>query len=188
MSSKLIQKFLIFIFTAVFFVILAVGIGRARKVSIEQAVVPIVPANIPTASVTPTAQKEPSASQPPPVKEPVVAPPAPIAPTISQEPLAVQPPPVKQKPKNLKFTGTTYGTPFGQVTVAIDVSNGKLISVDTPDYPDSGPSIYARPYLIDQALSTGSANIQGVSGATYTSFAFQHSLESAIVSAGANLQ
>lgn len=155
MTSKLIQKFLIFIFTATFFTILTIGIGRARKASIQQAVIPVAPANTPTAPATSTAQKEPPA--------------------------------VKQKPKNLKFTGTTYGTPFGQVTVAIDIENGKITSVETPDYPDSGPSIYARPYLIDQALSAGSADIQGVSGATYTSFAFQHSLESAIVSAGSSI-
>lgn len=155
MISKLIQKFLIFIFTAIFFTVLVIGIVRARKIAIQEAVIPIAPNNIPAT------QKESFASQPP---------------------------PAKQAPEKLQFTGTTYKTRFGLVTVAINVSNGKIISVETPDYPDSDPSIYARPYLIDQTLSAGSANIQGVSGATYTSIAFQHSLESAIASAGANLQ
>lgn len=57
----------------------------------------------------------------------------------------------------------------------------------TPDYLESELSVYARPYLIEQALRAKSANIQGVSGATYTSIAFQYSLESTIVSAESNI-
>jgi hypothetical protein len=66
------------------------------------------------------------------------------------------------------------------VTVAITMQGGKLIAIDTPKYPDSPPSQYARSRLIAQALAAGSANIQGVSGATYTSLAFTRSLESAL--------
>jgi hypothetical protein len=52
-----------------------------------------------------------------------------------------------------------------------------------PTIPNSPPSVYAEPYLVQQALSAGSANIQGVSSATYTSIAFKSSLESAIAKA-----
>lgn len=64
--------------------------------------------------------------------------------------------------------------------MAIAIQGGKLVAVSTPDYPNSPPSQYAHSQLIAQALAAGSANIQGVSGATYTSLAFTRSLESAL--------
>lgn len=88
----------------------------------------------------------------------------------------------------LAFTGKTYQTPYGNVAAAIQVKGGKVIAVTMPKVPNSPPSIYAEPYLIDQALKAGSANIQGVSGATYTSIAFKSSLESAIAQAQAQGQ
>lgn len=81
------------------------------------------------------------------------------------------------------FTGTGYQTPWGAAIASIAVKNGKIVAVNMPSVPNSPPSIYAEPYLIDQALSAGGSNIQGVSGATYTSIAFKSSLESAIANA-----
>ncbi|HUO75848.1 MAG TPA: FMN-binding protein [Candidatus Paceibacterota bacterium] len=86
-------------------------------------------------------------------------------------------------PERATYTGTTYRIPWGNVTVAIDVQGGKIVDIRTPDIPNDSPSRYAQPLLIEQALRAGSANIQGVSGATYTSLAFEHSLESALVQA-----
>jgi uncharacterized protein with FMN-binding domain len=88
----------------------------------------------------------------------------------------------------LAFTGKTYQTPFGDVSAAIKVKDGKVIAVTMPLVPDSPPSKYAEPYLIDQVLKAGGANIQGVSGATYTSIAFKSSLESALAQAKAQGQ
>lgn len=85
-------------------------------------------------------------------------------------------------------TGNEYQTPWGNSVASITVKGGKLVAVSMPSVPNSPPSIYAEPYLIDQALSAGSANIQGVSGATYTSIAFKSSLESAIAKARAQGQ
>lgn len=81
------------------------------------------------------------------------------------------------------FTGKTYQTPHGDVSAAIQIKDGKVVAVTMPKVPDSPPAIYAEPYLIDQALKSGGLNIQGVSGATYTSLAFKSSLESAIAQA-----
>ena len=78
------------------------------------------------------------------------------------------------------FSGKTYQTPWGNVVASISVANGKITGVTMPQVPDSPPSQYAQSYLVAQALAAGSANIQGVSGATYTSIAFKSSLESAI--------
>jgi len=83
----------------------------------------------------------------------------------------------------VSITGKTYQTPYGNVTAAIQVKDGKVVGVTMPQVPNSPPSIYAEPYLVDQALKAGGANIQGVSGATYTSLAFKSSLESAIAQA-----
>lgn len=76
--------------------------------------------------------------------------------------------------------GNAFQTPWGNAIASITVKSGKIVAVTMPSVPNSPPSIYAEPYLIDQALKAGSANIQGVSGATYTSIAFKSSLESAI--------
>lgn len=84
---------------------------------------------------------------------------------------------------SVTLTGKTYQTPWGSAVASITVKNGKIIAVSMPSIPSSPPSIYAEPYLVDQALKAGSANIQGVSGATYTSIAFKSSLESAVAKA-----
>lgn len=78
------------------------------------------------------------------------------------------------------FTGKGYQTPWGNAVASISVVNGKITGVTMPQVPQSPPSQYAESYLVAQALASGSANIQGVSGATYTSIAFKSSLESAI--------
>lgn len=86
------------------------------------------------------------------------------------------------------FTGKTYQTPWGNAVASISVLNGKIVGVTMPQVPNSPPSQYAEPYLVQQALTAGSANIQGVSGATYTSLAFKSSLESALAQAKAQGQ
>ncbi len=81
------------------------------------------------------------------------------------------------------FTGTPYQTPWGNAVASISVKNGRVVAATMPQVPDSPPSIFAEPYLVDQALRAGSANIQGVSGATFTSMAFKSSLENALLQA-----
>lgn len=85
--------------------------------------------------------------------------------------------------KTITAQGASYQTPWGNVATRIQVKNGKVVAVEIPELPDSPPSIYAESYLIEQALRSGSSNIQGVSGATITTNAFKSSLESAIASA-----
>lgn len=103
---------------------------------------------------------------------------------VAEAPL---PSPISPSPASLTgsqvITGAPYQTPWGNAVVTINVKDGKVVAVSMPSIPDSPPSIYAEPYLVEQALKAGSANIQGVSGATYTSIAFKSSLESAIAKA-----
>lgn len=89
---------------------------------------------------------------------------------------------------SVTITGNAFQTPWGNAVASITVKGGKVIAATMPQVPNSPPSEYAKPFLIDQAIKAGSANIQGVSGATYTSLAFKSSLESAIVKANAQGQ
>ncbi|MBV9486107.1 MAG: FMN-binding protein [Frankiaceae bacterium] len=86
-------------------------------------------------------------------------------------------------------TGTAANTRYGPVEVRITVSNGKLTRVNAVEYPTSDPrdaqiNAYAIPALSQEALAAGSANIDLISGATYTSYGYISSLQSALDKAG----
>jgi uncharacterized protein with FMN-binding domain len=78
---------------------------------------------------------------------------------------------------------------YGPVQVKITVKNGKLVAVDAVEYPQNDPrdaqiNAYAIPELDKEALAAGSARIDTVSGATYTSGGYVTSLQSALDKAG----
>ena len=83
-----------------------------------------------------------------------------------------------------KIAGSAVQTPFGPVQVQITVQGTRIISVSALQSPQGGRSSeisrQAVPYLVQQTLSAQSANVQGVSGATYTSDAWAQSLQSAL--------
>jgi uncharacterized protein with FMN-binding domain len=86
-------------------------------------------------------------------------------------------------------TGDAADTRFGPVQVRITVSNGKLTDVTAVEYPSESPrdqeiNSYAIPALNKEALAAGSANIDMISGATYTSQGYINSLQSALNQAG----
>ena len=82
------------------------------------------------------------------------------------------------------FTGSAVQNPFGEVQVQITMTGGKITDVTALQLPTHGRSGFisqdAAPILQGEALSTQSANIDTVSGATYTSDAYAQSLQSAI--------
>lgn len=87
------------------------------------------------------------------------------------------------------FTGSTVQMPFGPVQVQVTVANGKITDVQALQAPSGDPhsrevTQYAIPRLIQSTLQAQSANINAISGATYTSWAFQQSLQSALSQAG----
>lgn len=87
--------------------------------------------------------------------------------------------------KNGTFTGTSEGAYWGNVQVAVTISGGKMTNVKFLQYPNSHQtSVYinqqAMPYLQQEAIKAQSSNVQTVSGATYTSQAFQQSLQTAL--------
>jgi len=82
-------------------------------------------------------------------------------------------------------TGDSVDTRFGPVQVKVTVTNGKVTSVSAIDYPMNDPrdqqiNSYAIPLLNQEASQAGSANIDMVSGATFTSEGYLQSLQSAL--------
>lgn len=81
------------------------------------------------------------------------------------------------------------GRDYGNVQVEITVEGGRIVDVTALEVPQNDRrsaqiSDVALPYLIDQALEAQSADVAGVSGATYTAVGFASSLKSALVAAG----
>ncbi|WP_396288273.1 FMN-binding protein [Curtobacterium sp. KT1] len=87
------------------------------------------------------------------------------------------------------FAGEAVQTRYGPVRVQITVASGKLTDVTALQLTDSdGRSVQisqqAAPILRQEALQAQSAQIQSVSGATFTSQGYTTSLQSAIDAAG----
>ncbi|WP_413602748.1 FMN-binding protein [Curtobacterium sp. Curtsp57] len=87
------------------------------------------------------------------------------------------------------FAGDTTQTRYGPVQVQITVANGTITDVTALQLTNSdGRSVQisqqAAPILRQEALQAQSAQIQSVSGATFTSEGYTTSLQSAIDKAG----
>jgi uncharacterized protein with FMN-binding domain len=86
-------------------------------------------------------------------------------------------------------TGAAWPTVYGPVEVRVTVTAGKLTAVTAVEYPTETPRDYqinafAIPQLNAEALAAGSAKIDTVSGATYTSGGYVGSLQNALDKAG----
>jgi uncharacterized protein with FMN-binding domain len=85
-------------------------------------------------------------------------------------------------------TGDATQTQYGTVQVRLTVSDGKITKAEAVQAPKGGVSdqktALAVPKLNLEAVTTGSADIDAVSGATYTSDGYKESLQSALDQAG----
>lgn len=86
-------------------------------------------------------------------------------------------------------TGQAVSTRYGPVQVRVTISGGKVTDVQAVQLPETDPkdqqiSAYAAPLLRQSALSRQSANVDVVSGATYTSEGYKSALQSALDQAG----
>jgi uncharacterized protein with FMN-binding domain len=83
-------------------------------------------------------------------------------------------------------TGAAVDYSYGVLSVAVTVTGRRITNVRIASLDDGGNfrsqfiDEQAIPILEQQALQAQSANIQGVSGATYTSAGFAQSLQSAL--------
>lgn len=87
------------------------------------------------------------------------------------------------------FTGTAADTRYGPVQVEITVAGGTVTAVDVVEYPtgngkDQEINARAVPTLVQETLAAQSADVDMVSGATYTSHGYLTSLQSALDQAG----
>jgi uncharacterized protein with FMN-binding domain len=86
-------------------------------------------------------------------------------------------------------TGKAWPTVYGPVQVRITVAGGRITAASAVEYPVDTPrdeqiNAFAIPQLNKEAVAAGSAKIDAVSGATYTSGGYIGSLQSALDQAG----
>ena len=120
-----------------------------------------------SASASATASPTASASQTP----------TPVKTTAAPTPVA----------KSGTFTGPSIDVRYGFVQVKITVVDGRItdaVAVKAPSGKNDRYTNMAVPILKKQTLAAQSANIQGASGASYTSYGWYTSLQGALNQAG----
>ena len=112
------------------------------------------------------------------------------APAPSAKPTAATPTVAPAKPVGGvtgSFTGDPVTMRYGIVQVKITVENGKITDAQAVQAPSGSNDRYTQkavPVLRQQTIAIQSANVQGVSGASFTSYGWYESLASAIAKAG----
>ena len=112
------------------------------------------------------------------------------APAPSAKPSAAAPIVAPAKPVGGvtgSFTGDPVTMRYGIVQVKITVENGKITDAQAVQAPSGSNDRYTQkavPVLRQQTIAIQSANVQGVSGASFTSYGWYESLASAIAKAG----
>ena len=100
---------------------------------------------------------------------------------------ATQAPATSPTAINGTFTGPSVFVNYGNVQVKITVVNGRItdaVAVVAPSGRNDRYTNMAVPILKAQTLKAQSANIQGASGASYTSYGWHTSLQGALAQAG----
>lgn len=88
---------------------------------------------------------------------------------------------------NGTFTGPVVDVSYGNVQVQITVTDGKITDAQALIAPTGKNDKYTKmslPTLRQQTLAAQSTSIQGVSGASYTTYGWRKSLQGAMVKAG----
>lgn len=109
--------------------------------------------------------------------------------TTSSKPTTKAPTPAAPANKSVNgtFTGSAVDVGYGTVQVRITVENGKITDAQAVQAPSGRNDRYtnmAVPILRQRTLAAQSANINGASGASYTSFGWYTSLVVALKQAG----
>ena len=117
-------------------------------------------------------------SRPPVIPPPRVTPPEPEVRRVSTRPATASGP-------ARTGTGRIVTTPFSVIQVRVTLTGKQLTRVETVELSGTGArtqaiNAHAEPILREEALKAGSAKIDVVSGATYTSESYRDSLQRAI--------
>ncbi len=95
--------------------------------------------------------------------------------------------PIPSTTASKSITGPLINTRWGPVQVKVTIDGGKITAITALKLPVGGRSgrisQQVEPKLRQQALAAQGANINGVSGATFTSNAYAQSLQAALDSA-----
>ena len=100
----------------------------------------------------------------------------------TQAPATTAPPSI-----NGTFTGPSVFVNYGNVQVKITIVNGRItdaVAAKAPTGRNDRWTNMAVPILKEQTLKAQSADIQGASGASYTSYGWYTSLQGALAQAG----
>ncbi len=137
----------------------------------------VTPHSAGLASALPTQTPSPSQASPSPTDSspPTGSPSSSPSPSPSPSPTGT----------NGTFTGSDFPNRFGDVQVRVIISNGRITDVQPLQMPqDRAQSAYisqvAGPMLHDEVIQAQSAQIDIISGATYTSDSYAQSVESAL--------
>jgi len=165
------------------------GNGSASNLLLaSQQTVPTVPSPVPTSqaliqSASPTQPPAQAFAQPTDV---------PLLPTNTFIPTDTPLPPTATPQGQYKdgvYTGPTVDAFYGLVQVQATVQGGKLTDVQFLQYPHDRRTSQeinsqAMPWLTQEAVQAQSANVDIISGATFTSQGFAQSLATALSQAG----
>jgi uncharacterized protein with FMN-binding domain len=135
-----------------------------------------------TASSTTAAPSAPTKSGS--TSKPTTAKPAATASAQTQAPVVAAP---ATKAVSGTFTGDSVDVRYGFVQVKITVENGKITDAQAVTAPSGRNDRWTQmsvPVLRQRTLAAQSANISGVSGASFTSYGWYTSLASALAKAG----
>jgi len=154
------------------------GLGAVLAITPPQLTSTSTMSDTPGASI-PTAATPSASSTPKPTSKA----------TTSSKPTTKAPTPAApvNKSVNGTFTGSAVDVGYGTVQVKITVVNGKITDAQAVQAPSGRNDRYTNmsvPVLRQRTLTAQSANINGVSGASYTSFGWYTSLVVALKQAG----
>jgi uncharacterized protein with FMN-binding domain len=114
-------------------------------------------------------------------------PPRTLNPNSALRPAATAAPAPRARPRpgEKSASGPVITTPFSVIQVRATLTRGRLTGVETVELSGDGPhtealNARAEPILRAEALKAGSADIDVVTGATYTSESWRDSLQAAI--------
>jgi uncharacterized protein with FMN-binding domain len=111
------------------------------------------------------------------------------APSSAATPSASTAPSASSSAKDGTFTGAAETTRFGTTQVKVTIAGGRITAVTTVSINEDDPrstqiSEDAIPTLRSEVLAKQTAAVDTVSGATYTSAAYEASLQAALDTAG----
>ena len=154
------------------------GLGAVLAITPPQLTSTSTVSDLPGASI-PTAATPSASSTPKPTSKA----------TTSSKPTTKAPTPAApvNKSVNGTFTGSAVDVGYGTVQVKITVVNGKITDAQAVQAPSGRNDRYTNmsvPVLRERTLTAQSANLNGVSGASYTSFGWYTSLVVALKQAG----